>query len=171
MGGKTAMVAALHNPELVAALLIGDMAPARTCHGQGKLGEAMLRLSFPAHLERKDADALLRHDIPRQDMRDLMIQNIRLGDNPGWAIGMSEIVESMGNIENWPYVPEGHVYDGPTLFLRGSESPYIGPEHEPVMARLFPMHRLETIQGVGHWLHAENPKRFSELMTTFLANV
>lgn len=171
MGGKVAMALALQHPERVAGLLVGDIAPARTGHGQSTLGEAMLRLNFPPHLDRKEALVLLSSVVPREDMRNLMLQNLRLDDPPGWEIGLQEIVDSMPNIENWPYVPEGHVYSGPTLFIRGERSPYIRPEHYPVMARLFPHYRLETIPGVGHWLHAENPQRFSELMLAFLKDI
>ncbi|AQS88560.1 esterase [Neoasaia chiangmaiensis NBRC 101099] len=171
MGGKVAMVMALQHPERVGGLLVGDMAPARTGHGQGVLGEAMLHLHFPPSLDRQEATELLQTIAPRREVRDLILQNLRLGDAPGWEIGLREIVDSMANIENWPYMPEGHVYDGPTLFVRGENSPYVGPEHLAVMGRLFPNYRLETMAGVGHWLHAEDPRRFSELMMTFLAGI
>ncbi|WP_367160784.1 alpha/beta fold hydrolase [Kozakia baliensis] len=171
MGGKLAMIAALQHPEQVAALLVADMAPARTGYGQSTLAEKMLHLKFPPFLDRKAATTLLEKLIDKRDVRDLMLQNVRLGQNPGWEIGLPEIMASMPNIENWPYMPEGHAYDGLTLFIRGEHSPYIGPQHQAVMNRLFPRHRLETLPNVGHWLHAEDPKGFSKLMMKFLAEV
>lgn len=168
MGGKVAMIMALQYPELVAGILIGDMAPARTGFGQAALAEAMLHIHFPDQLDRQQADQLLAKDIPNRSVRDLMLQNVRLGTEPGWQIGLQDITNSMTNIENWPYVPEGYVYEGPTLFLRGEHSPYIGKDHEPVMRRLFPNYRLETIPDAGHWLHADNPRLFSEKMLGFI---
>ncbi len=171
MGGKVAMILALQYPELVAGVLVGDMAPARTGYGQAELGEAMLHIHFPDQLDRQQADQLLAKAIPNRSVRDLMLQNVRLGAEPGWQIGLRDITSSMTNIENWPYMPEGYVYEGPTLFLRGEHSPYIAKDHEPVMRRLFPNHRLETIPDAGHWLHADNPKLFSEKMLDFINSI
>lgn len=167
MGGKAAMTLALTRPEAVHSLLVADIPPAITGHGSSQLGRQMLRIRFPPYLNRAGADALLAPEIPNADIRNLMLQNIRLGENPGWQIGLEEIVASMINIEGWPYIPEGHAYDGPTLFLAGGLSPYIRPEHHAVMRRLFPQHRLEMIEQAGHWLHVENPTRFAALLEAF----
>jgi pimeloyl-ACP methyl ester carboxylesterase len=169
MGGKAAMTLALTKPDAVHSLLVADIPPARTGHGSFSLGEAMLRVEFPPYLNRSQADALLADAIPNADVRNLMLQNIRLGENPGWIIGLNEIVSSMTNIEGWPYIPEGHSFYGPTLFLAGGNSPYIRPEDHPVMRRLFPNHRFEVIEQAGHWLHAEHPQRFAELLESFVA--
>ena len=169
MGGKAAMTLALTRPEAVHSLLVADIPPAITGHGSSQLGRQMLRLKFPAYLNRAGADALLSGVIPQDDIRHLMLQNLRLGENPGWEIGLAEISASMINIEGWPYIPEGHAYHGPTLFLAGGLSPYIRPEHHAVMRRLFPEHRLEMIEQAGHWLHVENPTRFAALLEEFAA--
>ena len=167
MGGKAAMTLALNRPEAVHSLLVADIPPAITGHGSSQLGRQMLRLAFPPYLNRAGADALLTEAIPNADIRNLMLQNIRLGEHPGWQIGLAEISASMINIEGWPYIPEGHAYHGPTLFLAGDRSPYIRAEHYATMRRLFPAHRLEMIEHAGHWLHVENPARFAALLEAF----
>ena len=168
MGGKAAMTLALTRPELVHSLLVADIPPAVTGHGSSRLGRDMLRIAFPPYLSRSAADALLAHAVPNSDIRQLMLQNIRFGEKPGWQIGLEELVASMINIEGWPYIPEGHAYAGPTLFLAGALSPYIRPEHHATMRRLFPHHRLEMIEEAGHWLHVENPARFAALLEQFV---
>ena len=167
MGGKAAMTLALNRPEAVHSLLVADIPPAITGHGSSQLSRQMLRIRFPDYLNRAGADALLADSIPNADIRSLMVQNIRLGEKPGWQIGMDEINASMINIEGWPYIPEGHAYHGPTLFLAGDRSPYIRPEHHATMNRLFPDNRLEMIEQAGHWLHVENPTRFAALLEEF----
>lgn len=169
MGGKTAMTLALSHPEAVHGLLVADIAPAAAAHGSSQLSRQMLRIRFPATLNRGGADALLAGAIPSRDMRGLMLQNIRLGAHPGWQIGLQEIAASMTDIEGWPAIPEGRTYRGPTLFLAGDRSPYIRPEHHGVMRALFPAYRLETVENAGHWLHAENPARFAALLEEFVA--
>ena len=169
MGGKAAMTLALTRPEAVASLLVADIPPATTGHGSFALGEKMLHVAFPPYLNRTGADALLAGIVADADVRNLMLQNLRLGQDPGWTIGLAEIVASMTNIEGWPYIPEGHRYDGPTLFLAGEHSPYIKPSDYPTMRRLFPRYTLEVIEQAGHWLHVENPARFLELVSRFIA--
>jgi len=169
MGGKAAMTLALNRPEAVHSLLVADIPPAVTGHGTSQLGRQMLRIRFPNYLNRAGADALLADAIPDGDVRGLMLQNIRLGEHPGWQIGLREIVASMVDIEGWPAIPEGQAYHGPTLFLAGERSPYIQPEHHAAMRRLFPAYRLEMIEKAGHWLHAENPARFAALLEAFVA--
>lgn len=52
----------------------------------------------------------------------------------------------------------------PALLLGGERSaPYFRPTLE-ALARALPAARLETVKGAGHMLHAEAPRRFTELM-------
>ena len=169
MGGKAAMTLALDRPEAVRGLLVADIPPAAAGHGSAQLARRLLHVRFPATLDRAGADALLADVIPDRAVRHLMLQNVRLGEHPGWQIGLAEIVASMADIEGWPAIPEGRAYRGPTLFLAGGRSPYIRPEHHAAMRRLFPRHRLETIEQAGHWLHAEEPARFAALLDAFVA--
>ena len=167
MGGKAAMVLALHHPGSVHSLLVADIPPGPSEHGSAHLARQMQHLRLPEHLTRAGADALLAPAIDNAAVRGLMIQNIRLGENPVWQIGLDEIADSMADIEGWPVIPEGHAYHGPTLFLAGGLSPYIQPRHHAAMHRLFPGHRMETLAQAGHWLHADNPARFAALLEGF----
>ena len=60
------------------------------------------------------------------------------------------------------------VYDGvflkPALFLRGSLSLYIQATDEIEIQEHFILAQIYTIEGAGHWLHAEKPKEFYDLV-------
>ena len=43
------------------------------------------------------------------------------------------------------------------------------PSDEPEIRRLFPRARIARIPEAGHWLHAEQPQAFLELVEAFLA--
>jgi pimeloyl-ACP methyl ester carboxylesterase len=58
-------------------------------------------------------------------------------------------------------------YTGSTLFIRGGNSPYIRDE-EPAIISQFPNAEVETITGAGHWLHAEKPEEFYQIVRSFL---
>ncbi|GAA6024065.1 hypothetical protein JCM8202_004235, partial [Rhodotorula sphaerocarpa] len=47
-----------------------------------------------------------------------------------------------------------------------SRSKYINSRNIPVIKQFFPDSRLETLDA-GHWVHAEKPKEFVELLYDF----
>jgi esterase len=72
-------------------------------------------------------------------------------------------------LAGFPAIPAGAAYRGPALFLAGGHSGYLRPEHEPAIRRLFPNARIARIAGAGHWLHAEQPQAFLDIVEPFLA--
>uniref|UniRef100_UPI00358F1518 sn-1-specific diacylglycerol lipase ABHD11-like isoform X2 n=1 Tax=Myxine glutinosa TaxID=7769 RepID=UPI00358F1518 len=59
-------------------------------------------------------------------------------------------------------------YEGPTLFLGGSQSPYISPSTFPSIFQHFPKASISHIPGAGHWLHADQPQAFVQAVSNFL---
>lgn len=169
MGGKTAMMCALTRPEAVTRLLVADIAPGEGGFSQNAhLAAELAALHLPAYLDRAGADALLARVIPEANVRGLMMQNLELGDNPRWIIGLSEIAAAMPAIVGWPHIAEGVHYDGPVLFVAGQRSNYIQPANYPEMKRLFPHYTLKTIENAGHWVHADQPQAFYDTLTAFI---
>ncbi|MBO6038211.1 MAG: alpha/beta fold hydrolase [Acetobacter sp.] len=169
MGGKTAMMLALLHPDIVKSLIIVDIAPGRGGFSSLDLPPKLETVVFPPKLDLHEANTLLQSVIPDNAVRQLMIQNIHLGDNPGWSIGLDDILTALPLIMDWPSIPENTCYTGPTLFIKGENSPYIHPDNYPIMQRLFPNYTLKSIAGAGHWVHADAPKYFLACVERFLA--
>jgi pimeloyl-ACP methyl ester carboxylesterase len=55
----------------------------------------------------------------------------------------------------------------PTLFIRGELSNYILDEDIPELEDFFPDSDLITIRNAGHWVHAEAPEEFVEIVLGF----
>ena len=55
-----------------------------------------------------------------------------------------------------------------TLFLRGELSNYILDEDFEDIFKAFPNGEIKTIEGAGHWLHAENPISFYKKVVDFI---
>lgn len=127
MGGKTAMMLSLITPEAVQSLLVVDIAPGQGGFTRMDLPPGLDKLAFPPHLDLRSADELLRPLISNDAVRQLMVQNIRLGDNPGWAIGMHDILQGLPAMMGWPTLPASAQYSGPTLFIRGRNPPTSSP--------------------------------------------
>jgi len=81
--------------------------------------------------------------------------------------GLSRFIH---DIVSFPLVPEKETrqYLGPTLFISGRLSGYITDKQRPLIQRLFPNYSLETLEA-GHWVQAEKPLEFAQVVTTFLA--
>jgi pimeloyl-ACP methyl ester carboxylesterase len=63
---------------------------------------------------------------------------------------------------------EDLVYEGPVLFIKGGNSDYVLERDLEEIRQHFPMAVLKTLNGTGHWLHAEKPGEFFEISLDFL---
>ena len=168
MGGKAAMQLALAEPDSVARLIVADITPVPNPPHLRATAQAMAALPLAAGMTRAEADAALADAVPDAGMRAFLLQNLRTGASPAWRIGLSEIIAAFADIEAWD-APADPRYAGPTLFIAGATSDYIRPEHRPLIRAWFPRARFATLKNAGHWLHADNPAGFIDLVEAFLA--
>lgn len=169
MGGKVAMTLALTRPDLVARLVVVDIAPVDYPPAFRPYAEAMLALPLTPGLTRRQADAGLAAAIPSPGVRGFLLQNLELGGAaPAWRNGLAQTAAALSVIEAAPPCPEGARYPGPTLIMAGETSEYIRAEHRPLFRRLFPAARFATVKGAGHWVHAERPEGFLAALGAFL---
>jgi pimeloyl-ACP methyl ester carboxylesterase len=167
MGGKAAMQAALTQPDAVSRLIVADIAPVPYPPHLRATAAAMAATPLVPGTTRAQADAVLAVSVPDAGMRSFLLQNLQLGAEPAWRIGLSEIIAGLADIEAWD-PPEGARYAGPTLFIAGATSDYIRTEHRPVIRSMFPRSRFVTLKNAGHWLHADNPAGFVAVVEAFL---
>jgi pimeloyl-ACP methyl ester carboxylesterase len=167
MGGKTAMQAALMQPDAVARLIVADISPVAYPPHLRAIAAAMAALPLVPHMTRPEAGAALADLVPDAGMRSFLLQNMHLGAAPAWRIGIAEILAGFADIEAWN-APADASYAGPTLFIAGAASDYVKPEHRPTIRLLFPRARLVTLKNAGHWLHADNPAGFVAVVAAFL---
>jgi esterase len=165
MGGKVAMAVALAQPEAVSALVVSDIAPVAYPPGFRAFASAMQTMALVPGLTRAQADAALATTIEAAGVRGFLLQNLRLGADPGWKIGLDQIAAGLSAIEGWDIAG---LYPGPTLFVAGGRSDYIGPGHRPTIRALFPSARFITLKNAGHWVHADDPDGFVDVLTGFL---
>ena len=170
MGGKVAMRLALAHGEQVLRLVVVDIAPVAYHRAFHAYVEAMRALDLSQISRRAEADALLADQIDDAGVRGFLLQNLVNGeDGLVWRVPLDALARNMPDILGFPGPRDDERYEGPTLFVTGGRSDYVRPEHHAGILRLFPNARFETIPDAGHWVHAEQPQKFFEVVGSFLA--
>jgi len=167
MGGKAAMQLALTRPALIRRLVVADIAPVAYSHDQSQHARAMAALDLSQVKTRAEADAALAAGVDDPALRAFFLQSLDLRQHPPrWKLNLPVLEAEMPKIVGWPGT-EG-VFPNPALFLTGTLSPYVRPEHREAIRALFPKARFAKIPEANHWLHAEKPREFEETVRVFL---
>lgn len=167
MGGKAAMALALTRPQRVSALVVVDIAPVAYDHDQGAILDAMKAVDLGQVASRADADRQLRDAVPEAGVRQFLLTNLERTDAGWrWRLPLGTLGRAMPAILDFPEL--GSPYPGPALFLHGAASDYVQPRHREAIRRRFPEARIQALEGVGHWVHAEAPAAFEAALREFL---
>jgi len=169
MGGKAAMALALIHPNLVAKLVVVDIAPVEYEPHFSSYLKAMRALPLDQIRRRSDADDRLAVTITDRRVRAFLLQNLEItAGASSWRINLAAIDDAMEDIRGFPDFVGHRRFVGPTLFVAGSTSDYLQPSHNAVIHGLFPKATFDVIQGAGHWVHAERPDVFLSVINNFL---
>ena len=171
MGGKVAMVLTQQHPDLVARLVIADIAPVAYFHHYDDLIDPILALNLDTLESRAQADQLLRQNIPEDQLRAFLLQNlVRESAGWRWRVNWEAIQREMEWLTGFEDLPPEWMIEVPSLFVRGENSDYIGEAEREVINQHFIHCRVETLEDAGHWLHAEKPQQFNRLVLDFLTH-
>jgi len=167
MGGKIAINIALLRPELVEKMIIADIAPvAYPAHHQGII-KGLQSIDLALVTKRQDAEKQLAEYVDNIGVRQFLLRNLESNDNRYSFRCNLDYIEHC-----YPQIMKGYEgseqYLGKTLFIKGSESDYIKPEHRATIGKILPNSSAKIIQGAGHWLHAEKSVAFNKIVNSFL---
>lgn len=167
MGGKTAMYAALAHTERVDRLVVVDMAPKAYPSQHEYLFHALRQIDPAEYDRRRDIDAALADQVPDWRMRQFLLKNlVHTGDHYAWRPNLSAIHAQYDKVIKG--LPDGGTFDGPTLFVRGAQSNYVTDDDRPRIRRHFPQAELVTMDDAAHWVHADVPAAFADVVMEFL---
>ena len=168
MGGKTAMLFATKYPELVKKLIVADISPRYYPIHHDAILEGLSQLDFNFVKTRLEADQVLESYVPEIGTRQFLLKNlywVQKGEL-GLRINLEVLKENVSEVGE--ALPSHAAFSKDTLFLRGDRSEYIGTQDEAIIQRHFPNSKILTITNAGHWLHAENPKDFYDVVIDFV---
>ncbi len=166
MGGKVAMWVALNHPERVSKLLVADISPKKYTHDFNDILTALKALPLASLSSRKQADEHLRASIAKPSLRQFLLQNLKLEDGSfHWRVDLDILRDAGPMISGFPDSTGYYPYSDETLFVFGEQSGFLD---QAAIQSLFPSATISMIAEAGHWLHAEQPVRFLEIVGRFL---
>ena len=168
MGGKTAMLFATLHPERIEKLIVADIGPKFYPQHHQSILEGLNAVDFTKKPSRNEVDEILTKYIPDFGTRQFLLKSLYWQEPGQLAFRFNLAVFNNKMDEIGKSLPENAIFTKPTLFIRGGNSNYILDEDFKNIKQHFPDSKIETIPNVGHWLHAENPKFFYEITSSFL---
>ncbi|MFP4555900.1 MAG: alpha/beta fold hydrolase [Bacteroidales bacterium] len=176
MGGKTATLLTAQYPERVNKLIVVDILPIamdvnRLEQEHGKILSALLMLRPELASTRSELDATLAKHVKSKSVRQFLLKNIKR-DKDGafqWTLNVEAISYNLSHLMGSVFNTESEAaIDVPTLFIKGEMSDYIPNDSPKLLDGMFNNYKISIVPNAGHWLHAENPKFFLNLIEDFL---
>ncbi len=167
LGGKVAMAFALLYPEKCLSVIAADIAPAKYPRRHDNVFSGLQSLPLDGHSDRRAALRHLTDSNIDNATAQFLLKNLRRTETGfRWKMNLEGLFNSYNNLIDWPF--NERQYRGPCLFLRGGDSNYVTAQHRDTIMAQFPMASAKTIQGAGHWLHAQKPAVFNRIVKEFI---
>lgn len=166
MGGKTVMTFAQKYPEFIEKLIVVDIGPKAYPMHHNIILEGLNSLDLSIIKSRGQADKQLSKFIEDNGVKQFLLKNLFWVEKGqlGWRINIPVLEDKMPNII--AAIPD-KIVETPTLFIRGEKSNYIVEDDFQNIYDQFPNSEIETIYDAGHWVHAENPFSFYNMIIDF----
>jgi pimeloyl-ACP methyl ester carboxylesterase len=168
MGGKVAMFTATQFPSLVAKLIVADIGVKYYKPHHDEILNGLAAVDFSKKPSRSDVEEILTPYTNDFGTRQFLMKSLYWKE-PGqlaFRFNLEAFIANKGIIGD--ALKENVIFNKPTLFLKGANSPYILEDDFAEIKSHFPQAKLETISNSGHWLHAENPIEFYDKTMLFL---
>ncbi len=168
MGGKVAMFHAIKDPRGIEKLIIVDIAPKKYPVYHQTILDGLSSINPEALSSRNQADELLYNFVPESGIRNFLLKNLKRNTEGSfeWKINLSAIRKHIHCIGE--ALPAHELIQIPTLFIRGGLSEYIRKEDFGAIHKQFSRSTIYTIPKSGHWVHAEAPLEFYNMVHKFL---
>ncbi len=169
MGGKTVMYFNYLFPTIASKVIICDIAARAYPPHHNEVLKALHAVDFDFIKNRKDAEGVLNLHISDYGTKQFLLKNIYWKDTANnvmdWRFNLKVITENYDNISFG--VPD-FKSDLPCLVIKGEKSHYINSDDEAEFKNRYSNVKFASIEGAGHWVHAEKPKEFFDYVMGFL---
>ncbi|QPB43218.1 alpha/beta fold hydrolase [Rodentibacter haemolyticus] len=165
MGGKTSMKLTALHPEIVEKLIVIDIAP--IVYGNERhqdVFKGLFSVKNATPRSRQAAKPILEREIQDPAVVQFMLKSFEPGSPEFFRFNLTALFNNYPHLMDWQSVQ----VDTPTLFIKGGDSSYIKVEDTARILEQFPNATSFTVNGCGHWVHAEKPEFVIRAINRFL---
>ena len=168
MGGKTSMVCAANYPKFVKGLVVIDIAPvAYGEHGHDDVFNGLFAVKNAQPHTRQEAKPILSQHIRDESVQQFMLKSFDASSGDYFRFNLTALKHNYPYLMGW----ESRHITQPCLFIKGGNSSYILTEYTDLILSQCPHAASFTINGSGHWVHAEKPQFVIRAITHFLNRI
>jgi pimeloyl-ACP methyl ester carboxylesterase len=168
LGGKIAMKFACDHPAVVKKLVIVDIAAKSYPPYHDNEFRAMKRVPAGAFTNRREAEEVLKQNIPDWGLRQFIMTNLVRGEfGLQWQCNLEVLHSSL------PIIRQNSLsgldnYNKPTLLIAGGKSDFIKDGDLKEMKQWLPQVKLVTLSKAGHNVHVDDRQGFIEALKKWL---
>lgn len=167
MGGKTAIRFAQLYPDYLEKLIVVDIGVKTYPAHHDTILKGLESIDLSQRPSRSEAEESMSEYIDSVGVRQFLLKNLywREKGQLDWRMNIPVLKREMHHILQG--LPKEEIFT-PTLFIRGELSDYILDEDLDELGEIVADMEFKSIPGAGHWVHAEKPEEFLEVVLTFL---
>ncbi len=170
MGGKVVMRYTLENPEQVSKIILVDVSlrtyVTHTYHQQ--LIQSMMDIDLDKCESRQDVEKKLGESVHSNRIRQFLMKSLfwKEKNKLGWRLNLEPLYENLESMYDGVYFSTR--FASPALFIRGGKSDYVSKDDYKAINTSFPQAEIRTIENGTHWVHADEPDEFYQMVDEFL---
>jgi esterase len=155
-----------------AKLVVVDIAPDSYHDKHSDVFAALFAANVSSATSREAVQEVLRSKLEDETTVQFLLKSLtrseRANVNFEWRFNLDALFKNYSSISG--EVKASTAFTGHSMFIKGGNSNYINSSNYSSIVSLFPNHSLEEIKDAGHWVHAEKPAEFTELVVKFLTS-
>ena len=154
---------------MVEKLIVVDISPkAYPPHHQATF-KALKSVDFEVVKSRGEVEKILSEYIQDKSVVQFLAKNLYWTEEKklAWRFNLPVLTEKYN--EFVANAIKFGVFHGETLFIGGEKSNYILPQDNFLIKQQFPKAQITYVKDAGHWVQAQKPKEFAEIVKDFLS--
>lgn len=169
MGGKVALHLLDQYPDKIDKLCVVDIAPVTYQGNHQAIFNTLFNTPLTQYKTRSEIKDWMVQQLDDLSIVQFLLKNIGRSKEDGtfqWKMNLEAIHKAYPDILSQELSSETD--DKEILFIRGEQSDYITEQIQIQTKSKYPNAHFVTVEGSGHWVHAEHPAEFLKISLQFL---